>query len=65
MTAPKSVDPAGFLRGQVESASPDLLRAMVKTLSGPDRRGCVATCRTSRYLSRGSPGGLEVRPCVE
>jgi putative transposase len=33
MTAPKSVDPAGFLREQVESASPDLLRAMVKTFA--------------------------------
>jgi putative transposase len=27
------VDPAGFLREQVESASPDLLRAMVKTFA--------------------------------
>jgi len=25
MTAPKSVDPAGFLRERLESASPDLL----------------------------------------
>jgi putative transposase len=33
MTALKSVDPAGFLREQVESASPDLLRAMVKTFA--------------------------------
>jgi putative transposase len=33
MTAPKSVDPAGFLREQVESASPDLLRQMVKTFA--------------------------------
>jgi hypothetical protein len=33
MTAPKSVDPAGFLREQVDSASPDLLRAMVKTFA--------------------------------
>ena len=33
MTAPKSVDPAGFLREQLESASPDLLRAMVKTFA--------------------------------
>src|SRR5215468_12006995 len=33
MTAPKSVDPAGFLHEQVESASPDLLRAMVKTFA--------------------------------
>src|SRR5436305_5692137 len=33
MTAPKSVDPAGFLREQVESASPDLVRAMVKTFA--------------------------------
>src|SRR2546421_13081458 len=30
MTAPKSVDPAGLLREQLESASPDLLRAVVK-----------------------------------
>jgi putative transposase len=33
MTAPKSVDPAGFLREQLEAASPDLLRAMVKTFA--------------------------------
>jgi putative transposase len=33
MTAPKSVDPAGFLREQLETASPDLLRAMVTTFA--------------------------------
>jgi transposase-like protein len=33
MTAPKSVDPNGFLREQLETASPDLLRAMVKTFA--------------------------------
>src|SRR5919199_2692430 len=33
MTAPKSVDPAGLLREQLESASPDLLRAMVQTFA--------------------------------
>lgn len=33
MTAPKSVDPATFLREQLESASPDLLRDMVKTFA--------------------------------
>jgi transposase-like protein len=33
MTAPKSVDPAGFLREQLESASPDLLRQMVTTFA--------------------------------
>ena len=33
MTAPKSVDPAGFLREQLDSASPDLLREMVKTFA--------------------------------
>src|ERR1044071_9356809 len=33
MTAPKSVDPADFLREQLESASPDLLRTMVKTFA--------------------------------
>src|SRR5436305_5924757 len=33
MTVPKSVDPAGFLREQLESASPDVLRAMVKTFA--------------------------------
>ena len=33
MTAPKSVDPAGFLREQLASASPDLLRQMVKTFA--------------------------------
>src|SRR5437762_1885573 len=34
MTASKSVDRAGSLREQLESASPDLLRAMVKTGAG-------------------------------
>jgi transposase-like protein len=33
MTAPKSVDPAGLVREQLESASPDVLRAMVKTFA--------------------------------
>src|SRR4051812_31734495 len=33
MTAPKSVDPAGLWREQLESASPDLLRAMIKTFA--------------------------------
>jgi transposase-like protein len=33
MTALESVDPAGVLREQIESASPDLLRAMVKTFA--------------------------------
>ena len=33
MTAPRSVDPAGFLREQLESVSPDVLRAMVKTFA--------------------------------
>jgi len=33
MTASKSVDPASFLREQLESASPDLLRDMVKTFA--------------------------------
>jgi putative transposase len=33
MTAPKSIDPAGFLREQAETASPDVLRAMVKTFA--------------------------------
>jgi putative transposase len=33
MTAPKSIDPATFLREQLESASPDLLRDMVKTFA--------------------------------
>ena len=33
MIAPKSVDPASFLREQLETASPDLLRAMVKTFA--------------------------------
>ena len=33
MTAPESVNPAGFLREQLESASPYLLRAMVKTFA--------------------------------
>jgi putative transposase len=33
MTAPKSVDPVGFLREQLGSASPDLLREMIKTFA--------------------------------
>src|SRR3954470_17600007 len=33
MTAPKSVDPAVFLREQLATASPDLLREMVKTFA--------------------------------
>jgi putative transposase len=33
MAAPVSVDGAAFLREHVESASPDLLRAMVKTFA--------------------------------
>jgi hypothetical protein len=33
MTAPKIVDPAGLLREQLESASPNLLRAMIKTFA--------------------------------
>lgn len=33
MTAPESVNPAGLLREHLESASPDLLRAMIKTFA--------------------------------
>ena len=33
MTAPKSMDPAQFLREQADTASPDLLRSMVKTFA--------------------------------
>jgi len=33
MTAPKSMNPAEVLREQAESASPDVLRAMVKTFA--------------------------------
>jgi transposase-like protein len=33
MTAPEIVNPAGFLREQADAASPDLLRAMVKTFA--------------------------------
>jgi len=33
MTAPKSVDSAALWREQIESASPDLLRAMIKTFA--------------------------------
>jgi putative transposase len=33
MTAPKSVNPVGLLREQLESVSPDMLRAMIKTFS--------------------------------
>ena len=31
MTAPSSIDPAGFLHDQLASASPDLLRSMLAT----------------------------------
>jgi putative transposase len=33
MTAPKSVNPAELLRESLDSASPDQLRAMVKTFA--------------------------------
>lgn len=33
MTAPKNADPVGFLREQLGSASPDLLREMIKTFA--------------------------------
>ncbi len=33
MTAPVSVDAAAFLREHLESASPDLLRGMLKTFA--------------------------------
>jgi hypothetical protein len=33
MTAPKSVNPARLLREQIESASQDLLRGMIKTFA--------------------------------
>src|SRR5437762_4185518 len=33
MTAPKSMDPAQFLREQADTAGPDVLRAMVKTFA--------------------------------
>jgi putative transposase len=33
MTAPESVNPAGVLREYLEAASPDLLRAMIKTFA--------------------------------
>ena len=33
MTAPKSMDPAQFLREQADTAGPDVLRVMVKTFA--------------------------------
>jgi hypothetical protein len=40
MTAPRTVDPASFLREELESASPDRLRQTVKAFAdafGPGR----------------------------
>jgi hypothetical protein len=54
MTAPKSVDPAGFLREQPEAASPDLLRATVKTFKlvvSVAHRG-LSTRSAPRYPAR-------------
>jgi hypothetical protein len=64
MTAPKSVDPAGLLREQLESASPDLLRAMVKTFadalmsaeatpSAEHRTGSAATSGSTPAMGTG------------
>ena len=71
MTAPKSVDPASFLREQLDSASPDLLRAMVKTFAEALMSAEVdAVCgapelpplsRSARYLA---PVGSRVVPDV-
>jgi hypothetical protein len=36
MTAPSSIDPAGFLSEQLAQASPDLLRQMLSTFIDTD-----------------------------
>ena len=71
MTAFESVDPAGLWREQIESASPDLLRAMVKTfadalMSAEADAACGAgygqrspdrvTCRNGYRIGSGRPG---------
>ena len=54
--APKSVDSAGLLREQVESASPGVLRAMVKPFAealmsaAPDDRAHVRRAPGWRYI---------------
>jgi hypothetical protein len=56
MTAPKSVYPADCLREQAETASPDRLRAMVKTLRrrADERRGGCHLRGTVRAAQRGT-----------
>ena len=66
MTAPKSVDPAGFLREQLESASPDLLREMVKTfadalMSAEADAVCGAAVRRSAARSGSTPATVTGR----
>jgi hypothetical protein len=62
LTAPESVNPAGFLREQLESASPDLLRAMVKTFADAlmsadaDAADGAVSSRSGRRM-RSPPGG--------
>ena len=60
MTAPKSLDPAGFLREQLASASPDLLREMVKTfadalMSAEADDGCAAPPTANAARSAPTP----------
>ena len=60
MTAPKSVDPAGFLREQLESASPDLLRDDGEDVRrradvGRGRRGLRRPVRASAATSGPTP----------
>jgi putative transposase len=64
MTAPENVDPAVFLREQLASASPDVLREMVKTLADalmsadarPVRPASIWDIRSTRPSD---PPGLE------
>jgi len=60
MTAPSSIDPAGFLHDQLESASPDLLRSMlatfVNTLMSGRPRVRPGTQSPEKLAARFSPG---------
>ena len=58
MTASESVDPSALWREQIESASPDLLRAMVKTFADAlmKLRACAPE-KASDNVDRSIPGG--------
>jgi putative transposase len=56
LTAPKSVDPAGFLREQLASASPDLLREMVKTFAD-----ALMSAEADAACGAGSPAARSAR----